>query len=179
MQSRKPIAKQFKKGVKQILHEIRTKGGYMTAVAGETPEQTMARAVMIAQATLERQKNQIEQQQQLLEEQRPKVIFADAIVGSKNSCLVGELAKILTNNGIVIGQNRLFKWLRCSHFLGTVGERYNIPNQEYVEQGIFELKKTVHDENGVMVSKVTPKVTPKGQSYFINGFISGKFKVAE
>ena len=69
----------------------------------------------------------------------------------------------------------VFKWLREHHFLGTVGERYNIPNQEYIEQGLFELKKTVHDENGVMVSKVTTKVTGKGQQYFINKFVNNYF----
>lgn len=169
LSSKLPDAKKFKHWIThEVIPSIRKTGGYSFNVP-----KTFAEALRLAAD----QQEQIEQQQLLLEEQKPKVLFADAIVGSKNSCLVGELAKILTNNGVVIGQNRLFKWLRKHHFLGTVGERYNIPNQEYVEQGLFELKKTVHDENGVMVSKVTTKVTTKGQQYFINKFLNGEFKV--
>ena len=106
-----------------------------------------------------------------LEEQKPKVVFADAIVGSQSSCLIGELAKILTQNGYEIGQNRLFAWLRANHYLGTVGEYYNIPCQKYLEMGLFELKKNVHSQNGQMVTTITPKVTGKGQQYFINKFL--------
>ena len=102
----------------------------------------------------------------------PKVAFANAIEASKSSCLIGELAKILTQNGFKIGQNRLFQWMRNHGFLGTKGERYNVPNQQYVEQGLFELKKGVRSGNdGVMHTTITTKVTGKGQSYFINKFI--------
>ena len=109
----------------------------------------------------------------VIAEQKPKVVFADAIVGSQSSCLIGELAKIITQNGYKIGQNRLFEWLRNNHFLGTTGEYYNIPNQKYVEQGLFEIKKTSHSENGVMKTTSTPKVTGKGQQYFVNMFLKG------
>ena len=111
------------------------------------------------------------QQAALIEEQKPKTVFADAIVGSKSSCLIGELAKIISQNGHKIGQNRLFVWLRQNHYLGTHGEYYNIPNQKYIEQGLFEIKKTTHSENGVMKTTSTPKVTGKGQQYFINLFL--------
>lgn len=178
LDSRKPEAKKFRKWVtSEVLPSIRKHGAYMT-------EQTLNKALtspdfLIQLATqLKVEQERRAKLETKVAEQAPKVTFADAILGSKNSCLVGELAKMLTKNNIVIGQNRLFKWLRENHFLGTVGERYNIPNQEYVERGLFELKKTVHDENGVMVSKVTPKVTAKGQQYFINGFLDGKFKIA-
>ncbi len=107
-----------------------------------------------------------------LEEQRPKVIFADAVIGSQSSCLIGELAKIITQNGYKIGQNRLFEWMRSKHYLGLSGEFYNIPNQRYIEQGLFELKKSTHSENGVMRTTITPKVTGKGQKYFINIFLT-------
>ena len=83
------------------------------------------------------------------------------------------LAKILTQNGCRIGQNRLFEKLRSEGYLGSKGEYYNIPNQKFIEQGLFELKKTTHSENGVMKSSVTPKVTGKGQQYFINKYLKG------
>lgn len=101
----------------------------------------------------------------------PKVLFAEAVVGSQSSCLIGELAKVLTQNGYRIGQNKLFRWLRSNGYLGTKGERYNIPNQQYVEMGLFELKKNTHSENGVMKTTITPKVTGKGQQYFVNRFL--------
>lgn len=118
-------------------------------------------------------------QAEVIEEQKPKVVFADAIVGSQSSCLIGELAKIITQNGYKIGQNRLFEWLRNNHFLGTTGEFYNIPNQKYVEQGLFEIKKTSHSENGVMKTTSTPKVTGKGQQYFVNLFLKGDLTLFE
>ena len=168
LQSRKPIAKQFKKGVKKILHELRTKGS--VSVASLSRKEL---AMMVIKAEEERERLALENKQQaeVIEEQKPKVVFADAIVGSQSSCLVGELAKIITQNGYKIGQKRLFEWLRKNHFLGTSGEYYNIPNQKYMEQGLFELKKTSHSENGVMRTTVTPKVTGKGQQYFVNLFL--------
>lgn len=126
--------------------------------------------------------NQVERNEQLkleskqkdeqLAAQQPKVVFADAIVGSKSSCLVGELAKILTQNGYTIGQNQLFAWLRNNNYLGKVGERRNIPNQLYITKGLFELKKNTHSENGVLKTTTTTKVTGRGQAYFINLFIN-------
>lgn len=143
---------------------------------GFTVPQTFSQALMLAA----KQQEQIEQQQKAIEakdkkiaEDAPKVVFSDAVVGSKSSCLIGELAKILTQNGYKIGQNRLFDKLREEGYLGRSGEYYNIPNQKYVEQGLFELKKTTHSENGVMKSSVTPKVTGKGQQYFINKYLKG------
>ena len=110
-------------------------------------------------------------QSKMLEEQAPKVTFANAMLASKTSCLVGELAKILTQNGYTTGQKRLFKWLRRNGYLGTFGENYNIPQQRYMEQGLFELKKGIRtDADGVLHTTVTVKITPKGQSYFINKY---------
>lgn len=110
-----------------------------------------------------------------IEQDKPKVTFAEAMLDSTTSCLVGELAKILTQNGITIGQNRLFKWLRDNDYLGKRGERKNIPYQQYIEQGLFELKKsTWTDYNDVIRTATTVKVTAKGQSYFINKFLNKK-----
>lgn len=111
-------------------------------------------------------------QQKQLEAQAPKVLFTEAVMGSQSSCLVGELAKIITQNGYEIGEKRLFKWLRDNHYLGQKGERYNIPNQQYIEQGLFELKKgTRSGNNGVMHTTITTKITGKGQVYFVNKFL--------
>ena len=118
------------------------------------------------------QQRMIEQKNEEIAHNAPKVAFANAIIGSQKSCLVGELAKLLTQNGCKIGQNRLFEWLRKNSYLGTKGERYNIPNQQYIEQGLFELKKGVRSGNdGVMINTITTKVTPKGQQYFVSKFL--------
>lgn len=167
--SKLSTAKQFKKWVtSEVLPTIRKTGSYNI--------QQMSRkelAMMIVKAEEEKEALMLENKRKddQLEEQKPKVVFADAIVGSQSSCLIGELAKILTQNGYEIGQNRLFAWLRANHYLGTVGEYYNIPCQKYLEMGLFELKKNVHSQNGQMVTTITPKVTGKGQQYFINKFL--------
>ena len=110
----------------------------------------------------------------IIEETAPAVTFTQAVSGSASSCLIGELAKLIDQNGYPMGEKRLFRWLRENGYLGTKGERYNIPNQRYIEQGLFELKKgTRSGNNGVMYTTITPKVTGKGQIYFVN-----KFKVA-
>lgn len=125
------------------------------------------------------EKAKLEQERDMLnnklEQQAPKVAFANAIEASKSSCLIGELAKIITQNGYKIGQNRLFEWLRNNGYLGTKGEYYNIPNQTYIEQGLFDLKKGVRSGNdGVMHTTITTKVTGKGCRYFINKFLGGR-----
>lgn len=115
---------------------------------------------------------QNEQQQQLIEQQRPKVAFTDAVIGSKTSCLIGELAKLISQNGINIGQNRLFAWLRENGYLGKRGEHHNIPMQRFIEQGLFEIKKGVRTgRGGELLTTITPKVTGKGQVYFVNKFL--------
>lgn len=152
--------------------ELETKG----RTGGFVVPQTFSQALMLAarqQEEIERQQKTIEAKDRKIAEDAPKVVFSDAVVGSKSSCLIGELAKILTQNGYQIGQNRLFEKLRNEGYLGSKGEYYNIPNQKFIEQGLFELKKTTHSENGVMKSSVTPKVTGKGQQYFINKYLKG------
>ena len=140
--------------------------------AFKTPK-TFYEALMLAA----QQQKQIEEQQKQLIEQEPKVNFADAMIASTTSCLVGELAKVITQNGYEIGQNRLFKWLRENGYLGKWGERKNIPLQQYVEQGLFQLKKsTWQDNNNVTHTSTTVKVTGKGQQYFINKFLNNKNK---
>lgn len=134
-------------------------------------------ALMVIQAEEEKERLMLENkaQQEVIESQKPAVVFTNAVQAAVNSCLIGELAKILRQNGIEIGERRLFQWLRDNRYLGSHGERYNIPNQEYIERGYFELKKgTRSGDNGVMHTTITPKVTGKGQVYFVNKFLSIK-----
>lgn len=173
--SKLPQAKEFKKWVtSEVLPSIRKHGAYATETTIDSIIADPDSGILLLKALKEEreQRRLAESKASLLEEvtreQEPKVQFANAIIGSKSSCLIGELAKILTQNGYEIGQNRLFAWLREHHYLGTTGEYYNIPNQKYIEQGLFELKKNSHSENGVIKTTVTPKVTQKGCAYFIN-----------
>lgn len=165
MRSRKPEAKAFQRWVThEVLPAIRRTGGYMVTSQDETPEQIMARAVLVAQDTIARQKKQIE-------ELKPKALFADAVAASDGTCLVGELAKMLKQNGVNIGQNRLFSWLRENGYLGKTGSNRNVPSQRAMEQGLFRINETAvtHSDGHVTINR-TPKVTGKGQRYFIDAF---------
>ncbi|HBM3435595.1 TPA: phage antirepressor KilAC domain-containing protein [Listeria innocua] len=122
-----------------------------------------------------RAKKWIEEQQEKqealkqLEEQKPKVVFADAVQTSENTVLVKDLATILKQNGLDIGQNRLFEWLRGSGYLLNKGTYYNKPSQKAMNLGLFEQKTHIHtDRNGLMVTTYTPRVTGKGQVYLLN-----------
>lgn len=165
MRSRKPEAKAFQRWVThEVLPAIRRTGGYMVSVANETPEQTMARALLIAQDTMDRQRRE-------LDELRPKALFADAVAASDGTCLVGELAKMLRQNGVEVGQNRMFAMLRDEGFLGKTGSNYNVPTQRAMEMGLFRIKETAitHSDGHVTINR-TPKVTGKGQRYFIDRY---------
>lgn len=134
-----------------------------------SPEKVMARALQIADKKIKRLETQIEAD-------RPKVLFAGAVETSKSSILIGELAKILKQNGIKIGPIRLFDWMRQNGYLiRRNGSDYNMPTQRAMEMGLFEIKETsiVHADGHTSISK-TPKVTGKGQVYFVDLFLSGK-----
>ena len=168
MRSNKPQAKPFRKWVTaEILPTIRRSGGYIAARPDETPEQIMAKAILIAQDTISRQQAQIE-------EYRPKALFADAVSASHTSILVGELAKLLRQNGVEIGQNRLFAELREDGFLiRRQWTDYNMPTQRSMEMGLFEIKeRAFSDPNGAVRITKTPKVTGKGQVYFVNRYLA-------
>lgn len=118
------------------------------------------------------QQEKIEEQERLLKEQEPKVLFAKAVEASEKSCLIGELAKILRQNGVDTGEKRLFAWMRDNGYLCRYGERHNQPTQKGMDLELFELKKvTVTKPNGDILVKVTPKVTGKGQVYSVNKFL--------
>ena len=166
--SKLPNAVQFESWVfDEVLPSIRKDGGYIAASADETPEQIMARALRIADETLKRQ-------QATIEELKPKALFADAVAASDGTCLVGELAKMMRQNGLEIGQNRLFTVLRNDGFLGKSGSNRNVPTQYAMELGLFRIKETAvtHSDGHVTISR-TPKVTGKGQRYFIELYCSG------
>lgn len=167
MRSRKPEAKAFQRWVThEVLPALRRDGGYMVA-RDETPEQTMARAVLLAQQTIDRQKSRIA-------ELEPKALFADAVAASDGTCLVGELAKMMRQNGVEIGQNRLFAMLREDGYLGNVGQNRNVPTQRAMDLGLFRIKETAvtHSDGHVTLSR-TPKVTGKGQRYFLKRYCEG------
>lgn len=104
---------------------------------------------------------------------KPKEVFADAVATSNQSILIGQLAKILRQNGIQMGQNRLFQWMRDNGYLMRNGSSYNMPMQRYVEQGLFEIEEsTVANPDGSIRNTLTPKVTGKGQLYFVNKFLA-------
>lgn len=172
MQSRKPIAKQFKKEVKKILKSIRMNGMYATDKLLDNPDLAIQAFTKLKEEREKRKALEIK-----IEEQKPKVIFADAVETSKTSILIGDLAKLIKQNGVDIGQKRMFIWLRDNGYLiKRQGSDYNMPTQKAMERGLFEIKETAvtHSDGHITVNK-TPKVTGKGQIYFINKF---KNKVA-
>lgn len=201
-QSRKKEAEQFQDWVcGEVLPSIRKSGGYMVAKVDETPEQIMARALMLAKETIDRQqaalakaesKNYVlqcqndaltsmnEGQQRTIKFLQPGATFAKAVETSEHSILVGELARIIKQNGVEIGQNRLFAWLREKGYLCKKGEMYNQPTQKALQLGLFEIKKTVIQKpNGDSLVTTTTKVTGKGQIYFVNKFLYDSINEAE
>lgn len=168
MQSRKPIAKAFKKEVKIILKTIRQNGMYATDKLLDNPDLAIQAFTKLKEEREKRKALEIEKEQN-----RPKVIFAEAVETSKSSILIGDLAKLIKQNGVDMGQKRLFTWLRENGYLiKRQGSDYNMPTQKAMELGLFEIKETAvtHSDGHITVNK-TPKVTGKGQIYFINKFI--------
>lgn len=139
-----------------------------------SPEKIMARALLMADKKIHKLETQIEAD-------KPKVLFADAVSASKSSCLIGELAKILKQNGIDIGQNKLFQWLRSNGYLiSRRGESWNQPTQKSMQLGLFELKKTnINHADGHTTVNTTTKVTGKGQQYFINKFLNQEYLIGQ
>ena len=158
-------AKRFKHWITaDVLPSIRRTGSYAIE---QLSRKQLAMMVVQAEEEKERLALENEQQKQQLEDQRPKVVFADAIIGSQTNILIRDLAKLIQQNGYEIGEKRLYLWLREKKYL-TLD---NMPMQRYVEMGLFFVNEGTHSENGVMKSHFTTKVTPKGQQYFINKFI--------
>lgn len=172
MRSRKPEAREFQRWVThEVLPQIRKTGGYIAASESDSDEDIMARAVLVAQKTIERKNQQLQAKDAQIKVLEPKARFADAVAASDGTCLVGELAKMLRQNGMDIGQNRLFRLLQADGYLGKSGSNRNVPTQRAMDLGLFRIKETTvtHADGHTTVSR-TPKVTGKGQRYFIDRY---------
>lgn len=156
----------------EVLPAIRRTGGYIAGSENMTDAEIMAKAVLVAQSTIQQRDQRIKELESDVAAAKPKVLFADAVSASDNTILIGDLAKILKQNGHPIGQKRLFSWMREQGYLiKRAGADYNSPTQRAMELGLFKIKETAisHSDGHVSVSKTT-KVTGKGQQYFINKF---------
>lgn len=169
LRSDKPNAKKFRKWVtSEVLPSIRKNGGYIAGQENMTDDELMAKALMVAQ-------NKIAERDKQIERMKPKEIFADAVSASEASILVGDLAKLISQNGYKIGQKRLFEWLRTNNFLIKSGSSRNMPQQRFVEQGLFEIKESnIQNPDGSVRITRTTKVTGKGQIYFVNKFLKSE-----
>lgn len=168
-------AKRFRRWVtSEVLPSIRKNGAYIKNQENMTPEEIMAEGLLAAQRIIQSKDRQIEQQGDTIERMKPKELFADAVTASKTSILIGDLAKLLKQNGYSVGQNRLFEKLRNEGYLikGKHRSDRNMPTQKSMELGLFEVKETTitHSDGHVSISK-TVKVTGKGQVYFVNKFL--------
>ena len=164
--SKLPQARPFKHWVtSDVLPSIRKTGSY--SVEQLSRKQL---ALMVVQAEEEKERLALENKQQaeIIEEQKPKVVFANAVIGSENNVLIRDLAKLICQNGYEIGEIRLYRWLRDHKYLTLE----NKPMQRYIEQGLFYIEEGTHTEKGVMKSHTVTKVTGKGQNYFINKFLA-------
>lgn len=171
--SNKPEAKQFKRWIThEVIPSIRKHGAYMTPDTIERVLTDPDTIIKLATTLKEEQQKRLEAEKKI-EEQKPKVLFANAVETSESSVLVGELAKILKQNGVEIGQNRLFDWLRNNGYLiKQKGENFNLPTQYSMDLGLFEIKKrTINNPDGSIRTTRTPKVTGKGQIYFVKKFL--------
>ena len=168
-QSRKPIAKEFKKQVKQILKDVRRHGIYATGSTLESMLTSPDFGIRLL-TELKAEHEKISRLEQKIEEDKPKIVFANAIEATKDTIYIGDLAKILKKNGTDFGQTRLFEWLRQNGYLMRSFSR-NTPTQRYLEMGLLDVKERVctFPNGDVRISK-TPMVTVKGQAYFINLF---------
>ena len=170
MRSDKPQAEPFQDWVcGEVLPSIRRTGSYSVQ---KLSRKELAQMVIEAEEEKERLQLEVKKREEKIEQDKPKVLFADAVCTSKRSCLVAELAKILQQNGVNIGQNRLFKWLRNNGYLCQKGQYYNQPTQKAMELGLFEIKKTsINKPDGSVLVTSTTKVTGRGQVYFVNKFL--------
>ena len=168
LSSKLPKAKEFKRWVtSEVLPSIRKHGAYAVDELLNDPEFAIKTFTALKEER-ERSKRLSEQ----IEADKPKVIFADSVSAAKSSILVGDLAKLLKQNGINIGQNRLFEWLRQKGYLIKGGSSKNMPTQKAAEMGLFEVKvSTVNNPDGSIRETKTTKVTGKGQVYFVNKFL--------
>jgi anti-repressor protein len=175
LSSKMPKAKEFKRWVTaEVLPAIRKTGGYIAGSEKMSDAELMAKAVLVAQATIKERDARIAELESDTQRMKPKEIFADAVSASDQTILIGDLAKLIKQNGHDMGQKRMFEWLRNNGYLiKRQGADYNSPTQRAMELGLFRIKETAvtHSDGHVTVSK-TVKVTGKGQAYFVNKLLS-------
>lgn len=172
MRSQRPEAIPFQRWLAhEVVPEIRRNGGYIVTSTEDSDADIMARALLIAQKTIDRKNELIALHEATIEDMKPKALFADAVADSDGTCLIGELAKMMCQNGLEIGQNRLFKLLQRDGYLGKSGSNRNVPTQRSMDMKLFRIKETAvtHSDGRVTINR-TPKVTGKGQAYFIGRY---------
>lgn len=168
LSSKLPGAKKFKRWVtSEVLPSIRRNGGYIAGQEELSDTELIAKALLVADRKIKERDLQIA-------EMKPKALFADSVTASNTSILIGELAKLIRQNGVDMGEKRLFEWMRNNGFLvRRKGTDYNMPTQRSMEMGLFQIKETtVNHASGYTTVNKTPKVTGKGQQYFINIFLN-------
>lgn len=173
-QSRKESAERFTDWVtSEVLPSIRKNGGYIAGQETLSDDELLSKALIVAHNKIAERDKIIEQKQARIEQMKPKSIFADAVATSRTSILIGDLAKLICQNGYQIGQKRLFEWLRNNGYLcKRKGTQWNMPTQKSMELGLFEVKESVHvNSNGCNIVTRTPKATGKAQIYFVNKFL--------
>lgn len=172
MRSQRPEAIPFQRWLAhEVVPEIRRNGGYIATSTEDSDADIMARALLIAQKTIDRKNELIALHEATIEDMKPKALFADAVADSDGTCLIGELAKMMCQNGLEIGQNRLFKLLQRDGYLGKSGSNRNVPTQRSMDMKLFRIKETAvtHSDGRVTINR-TPKVAGKGQAYFIGRY---------
>lgn len=172
MRSQRPEAIPFQRWLAhEVVPEIRRNGGYIATSPEDSDADIMARALLIAQKTIDRKNELIALHEATIEDMKPKALFEDAVADSDGTCLIGELAKMMCQNGLEIGQNRLFKLLQRDGYLGKSGSNRNVPTQRSMDMKLFRIKETAvtHSDGRVTINR-TPKVTGKGQAYFIGRY---------
>lgn len=176
MKAKNEVAERFQtKVADEIIPSIRKHGGYIVGQESMTDDELLEKAILVAQRKIAERDRIIARKQERIEQMRPKEVFADSVSASKQSILIGDLAKLICQNGHSIGQKRMFQWMRDNGYLMKTGSSYNMPMQRYVEQGLFEVKEsTVNNPDGSVRLTRTTVVTGKGQIYFVNKFLKGE-----
>lgn len=176
MKASNPAADKFQNWLAlEVIPSIRKNGGYIVGQETLSDDELLSRALMVAQRKIEEKNQLIAMQDSRIQEMRPKEIFADAVSASQTSILIGDLAKLICQNGYKIGQKRLFDWMRDNGYLMKHGNSRNLPKQRYLEQELFEIKESnIQNPDGSVRITRTTKVTGKGQVYFVNKFLENE-----
>lgn len=173
IRSKLPSAEKFERWIfDEVIPSVRKNGGYISGQENLTDEELLSKALLVAQNKIADRDRIIASKQERIEQMRLKEIFADSVATSKNSILIGDLAKMICQNGVEIGQKRLFDWMREKGYLIKTGSLKNLPTQKSIDLGIMEVKeRALNNPDGSVRITLTPKVTGKGQVYFVNKFL--------